>query len=47
MRFYKDVKTYKTSHDATYKGEAPIDVVGATAKIASDYIKKPHVFRLR
>merc|ERR1719225_2418917 len=47
IRFYKDIKAYKTSPDATYRGEIPIDVVGATAEIASDYKKKPHVFRLK
>merc|ERR1719322_400249 len=47
IRFYKDNKAYKTSPDATYRGEVPIDVVGATAEIASDYKKKPHVFRLK
>jgi spectrin beta len=47
IRFYKDIKAYKTSPDATYRGEVPIDVVGATAEIASDYKKKPHVFRLK
>lgn len=45
--FYKDVKAYRTSPEATYRGEIPIDVVGATAEIASDYKKKPHVFRLK
>merc|ERR1712152_121457 len=47
IRFYKDIKAYKTSPDATYGGEVPIDVVGATAEIASDYKKEPHVFRLK
>merc|ERR1719211_790446 len=47
IRFYKDIKAYKTTPDATYRGEVPIDVVGATAEIASDYKKKPHVFRLK
>jgi spectrin beta len=45
--FYKDVKAYRSLPDATYRGEVPIDVVGATAEIASDYKKKPHVFRLK
>jgi len=45
--FYKDVKAYRTSPEATYRGEIPIDIVGATSEIASDYKKKPHVFRLK
>ena len=45
--FYKDVKSYRTSPEATYRGEVPIDIVGATAEIASDYKKKQNVFRLK
>ena len=47
IRFYKDITTYKKSPDATYREEVPIDVVGGTAEVASDYKKKSHVFRLR
>ena len=45
--FYKDAKAYKSAPDATYRGELPIDLVGATAEIASDYTKKKNVFRLK
>ena len=45
--FYKDQKTYRTSPEATYRGEPPIDIVGGTAEIATDYTKKKNVFRLR
>jgi len=45
--FYKDVKAYRTTPEDTYRGEIRIDVVGANAEIASDYKKKPHVFRLK
>lgn len=45
--FYKDAKAYKAAPDATYRGELPIDLVGATAEIASDYTKKKNVFRLK
>merc|ERR1719225_1677064 len=47
MLFYKDIKAYRSSPRDTYRGEDPIDVVGATSEIASDYKKKPHVFRLK
>ena len=45
--FYKDQKTYRTSPEATYRGEPPIDIAGGAAEIATDYTKKKNVFRLR
>jgi spectrin beta len=47
IEFYKDSKAYRSSPRDTYRGEDPIDIVGATSEIASDYKKKPHVFRLK
>merc|ERR1719510_353022 len=47
IEFYKDIKAYRSSPRDTYRGEDPIDIVGATSEIASDYKKKPHVFRLK
>ncbi|XP_059087816.1 spectrin beta chain-like isoform X3 [Tigriopus californicus] len=45
--FYKDQKAYKGAPSATYKGEPPVEISGATAEVASDYTKKKHVFRLK
>lgn len=44
---YKDQKSYKASPDQSYKGEAPLDLRGATITVASDYTKKKHVFRVK
>lgn len=44
---YKDQKSYKASPDQPYKGEAPLDLRGATITVASDYTKKKHVFRVK
>ena len=45
--FYKDSKTFKSKPEDTFKGEAPVDLVGGTAEVATDYTKKKHVFRLK
>merc|ERR1719175_221583 len=45
--FYKDQKTYRTTPDVTFRGEAAVELEGAEATVASDYTKKKHVFRLR
>ncbi|XP_044730255.1 spectrin beta chain isoform X2 [Chrysoperla carnea] len=47
LGFYKDSKTAKSSPEQFFKGEQPLDLVGATVKVADDYTKKKHVFRLR
>eukprot|EP00096_Caligus_rogercresseyi_P005117 TRINITY_DN1_c1_g1_i5.p1 TRINITY_DN1_c1_g1~~TRINITY_DN1_c1_g1_i5.p1 ORF type:complete len:2388 (+),score=778.70 TRINITY_DN1_c1_g1_i5:189-7352(+) len=43
LSFFKDQKTYKSSPES---GTA-IDLKGATAEIASNYVKKDNVFRLK
>merc|ERR1719166_422311 len=45
--FYKDQKSWRTSPEATYRGEPPIDIAGGQAEVATDYTKKRNVFRLR
>lgn len=45
--FYKDQKSYRSAPSATFKGEPPVEILGATAGIASDYTKKKNVFRLK
>ena len=45
--FYKDQKSYRSAPSATFKGEPPVEILGATAAIASDYTKKKNVFRLK
>jgi spectrin beta len=47
VKFYKDQKTYRTSSEAYYKSENPIDLLNATVNVADDYTKKKHVFRLK
>lgn len=44
---YKDAKSAKAAPEQYYKGESPMDLIGATVKIAEDYTKKKHVFRIR
>jgi len=44
--FYKDQRSYRSTPDATYRGEPPIDLSGGSAEIATDYTKKKNVFRL-
>lgn len=47
IAFYKDSKNAKSAPDQFYKGEAPLDLTAATVKVAEDYTKKKHVFRIR
>lgn len=47
IAFYKDTKSYKSTPEQYYKGESPMDLTGATVKVAEDYTKKKHVFRIR
>ena len=47
VSFYKDQKSYRSSPDATYKGEPPAELQGANAQVAADYTKKKNVFRLK
>lgn len=44
---YKDQKSYKSTSDQTYKGEAALDLQSSTIVVASDYTKKKHVFRVK
>jgi spectrin beta len=44
---YKDAKAAKAAPESYYKGEAPIDLRGATVEIATDYTKKKHVMRIK
>ncbi|GIY01418.1 spectrin beta chain, partial [Caerostris extrusa] len=44
---YKDQKHCKQEPENYYHGEPPLDLRGSTAEIASDYIKRRHVLRLR
>jgi len=45
--FYKDQKTYRSKPSETFRSETPVNLMGATAKVADDYTKKDFVFRLR
>lgn len=47
IAFYKDSKSVKSTPEQYFKGEAPMDLNGATVKVADDYTKKKHVFRIR
>ena len=41
------VELFSQDPAATIRHEAPIDLNGASAFVATDYVKKPHVFRLK
>lgn len=43
----QDQKSARSTPEAHYRGEAPIDVRTAVAEVAGDYTKKRHVFRLK
>jgi spectrin beta len=45
--FYKDQKSYKLAPEGYFKGESPVDLRGGSAKVADDYTKKKHVFRIK
>merc|ERR1719495_1359009 len=45
--FYKDQKHYKQEPGNSFRGEQPINLNGSTSAIATDYTKRPHVFRLK
>jgi len=47
LAFYKDAKAAKTSPDTYFKGEAPIDLRGGSAEVATDYTKKKFVLRVK
>ena len=43
----QDQKTARTTPEAHYRNENPIDIRPATVEVAADYTKKRHVFRLK
>merc|ERR1712176_186207 len=45
--FYKDQKSYRSHPEETFKSESPVDLLGGNAEVATDYVKREHVFRLR
>lgn len=45
--FYKDQKSYKAAPESYFKGESLVDLRGGSAKVADDYTKKKHVFRIK
>lgn len=45
--FYKDQKSSKAAPEGYFKGESPLDVRGGSVKVAADYTKKKHVFRIK
>ena len=47
LLFYKDQKHAKSEPTAYYRHEQPIDLDGATVSAATDYAKRPHVFRIK
>ncbi|PSN56235.1 Spectrin beta chain [Blattella germanica] len=47
LMFYKDQKSYKAAPDSYFKGESPVDLRGGSTKVADDYTKKKHVFRIK
>lgn len=47
LSFYKDQKASKAVPEQTWRGEAALELQGATVEIATDYTKKKHVFRIK
>lgn len=47
LAFYKDAKAAKTLPETYFKGEAPIDLRGGAAEVATDYTKKKFVLRVK
>lgn len=44
---YKDQKHAKSDPNTRIHHEPPMELVGATCDVATDYTKRPHVFRVR
>ena len=44
---FQDQKSARTSSDAHFRNEIPVDIRSAVAEVAADYTKKRHVFRLK
>jgi spectrin beta len=47
LAFFKDQKIAKTDPKVYHKHETPIELQGSTASAATDYSKRPNVFRLK
>lgn len=47
LSFYKDQKATKAVPEATFRGEIPLLLEGASVDVATDYTKKKHVFRIK
>ncbi|XP_055703671.1 spectrin beta chain isoform X3 [Phlebotomus papatasi] len=47
LSFYKDQKSVKAVPEQTFRGEAPLELTGASVDVASNYTKKKHVFRVK
>lgn len=47
MGFYKDQKHAKADPSNYHRHEPPLELEGASATVATDYNKRPHVFRLK
>ncbi|XP_055912166.1 spectrin beta chain isoform X2 [Eupeodes corollae] len=47
LTFYKEQKGYKSNPEITFRGEPSMDLQGASIDIASDYLKKKHVLRIK
>ncbi|XP_063228722.1 spectrin beta chain isoform X7 [Bacillus rossius redtenbacheri] len=45
--FYKDQKSFKSAPESLFKNESPVDLRGGTAVVATDYVKRKHVFRVK
>lgn len=43
---YKDVKAARSAPEQCFRGEPPLELAGATVRVAEDYTKKKHVFRV-
>jgi len=47
LEVYKDQKHAKSEPKAYYHGEQPASLEGAVSNVATDYQKRPYVFRLK
>ncbi|XP_037941543.1 spectrin beta chain isoform X2 [Teleopsis dalmanni] len=45
--FYKDIKSFKSNPELTFRGEPSYELQGAQVEIANDYTKKKHVLRIK
>jgi len=47
LLFYKDQKHARSEPGTYFHHEQPVDLDGASISTATDYMKRPHVFRLK